>query len=464
MKKKLLFVFSFIFIFAISLFGCGAISLNGGPNIKDTVYGNGSNAVVKGNYLYFSNAYLDYTSLSQGQNEYNKEELKVYGIYRTKLAKNGVVAVDENGNPKNAELLVPLASGFENSGIYICGKYLYYTTVYTEYETGGNTDETKGFLNFERVDLNGQNRKTLSEKGDFKVDCEYSINYVNGTTYITILSDGKITVIRSKNDDTDKYQIASSVSDMCTASQQEIVYNKAEEEVNKYVYYTKTENNKYSLYRKTFANGTEETLINVSSEEITLEAVKNNRVYYKEGNILKSSNFEEDKTSKTYCALSLSENNENGAVEYIILNDTYGYGLDKGIAVLYYSGSNYYLVLYNGVGTSRILLSNDKQITILFATGNKIFYQITENDALYSVDIANGETKTVISKFSSELAYDFDSERVYFFDTVENSNGKLSYLQIALLNNNIYKNENSESVAQYIGVLDSSDVVKKDEK
>lgn len=464
MKKKFIFILSFICIFAISMFGCGAISLSGGPNLKDTVYGNGGNAVVKGNYLYFSNAFVDYEKISQGQNEYNENNsLKIYGIYRTKIASNGAVALDEDGNPKGAELLVPLASGFKNSSLYICGKYLYYTTVYTEYESGGNSSATTGFLNFERVDLNGENRMTLTEKGDFKVDCQYSINYVNGTVYITVLSGNKVTVIKSKNGDTNKYQIASSVEDMCVATQSKIIYNSTEADVNKFVYYTKNNNGEYSLYRKPLNGGEEESLITVSSEEIKLEQIKNGRVYYTQGNILKSSTFEENETPKTYTTIKVSSESESGNVDFAILDDTYGYGLDRGIATVYNAGTQYYIMKNNNDSNDGILVSSASQINILFAEGNKIYYQLAEDEKLYSIDFVTGKKETVITSFSSENAFDYDNERVFFFDTVKDSNEKLSYLQIALLSNNVYKNESGESVAQYIGVLDSSDIKQETE-
>ena len=457
MKKKIIFILSFVFIFAISIFGCGAISLSGGPNLKDTVYGNGGNAVVKGNYLYFSNAFVDYEKISQGQNEYNENNsLKIYGIYRTKIGSNGVVALDEDGNPEGAELLVPLASGFKNSSLYICGKYLYYTTVYTEYESGGNSSATTGFLNFERVDLNGENRMTLTNKGDFKIDCEYSVNYVNGTVYISILSGNKITVIKSKNGDTNKYQIASSVEDMCVAKQSKLAYGDSEKDVNKYVYYTKNNNNEYSLYRKSLNGGEEDVLIPVSNEEIKLEQVKNGRVYYTQGSVLKSSAFEENETPKSYTAIS--SESETGNVDFAILDDTYGFGLDRGVATVYNSGSQYYITIVNNNSDDKIILSSANQINILFTESNKIYYQLSEDEKLYSIDFVTGNKETVITSFSSESAFDYDEERVFFFATVKNSNEKLKYLQIALLSDNVYTNDLGESVAQYIGVLDRSDI------
>ncbi len=466
MKKKILFVISFVLLFAISLFGCGVVNLKDGPDYKDTVYGNGGNAVVKGDYLYFSNAYVDYNTISQGENEYKANNpLKIYGIYRTKLNKQGVVSVNEQGFSQGAELLVPLASGFKNSGIYICDNYLYYTTVYTEFEANGNTDPTKGFLNFERVDLNGENRMELSKKGDFQIGCEYSINYIDGVTYITVLNNEKITVIKSRKGDISKYELASSVKEMAVASQRKNVYGQSVLNFNKYVYYTKMENEEYSLYRKPLTNGKEETLISLSSSEISGLEVKNNRVYFKHDNILKSSSFEENEMPVEYSKLSIvADSSSMGIVDYIALEDTLGYPLDRGVVFVLYTDSGYVLTYKNDN-----LLHSEKQINILFSVGNDVFYQIAEDNALYSVNLQTKTSKKVITEFTANIneegdnyTFDFDSERVYFFAKSTKSNGKLNYLHLALLSNNVYKDDSYQSVAQYVGVLRADDVLAED--
>lgn len=467
MKKKILFVISFVLLFAVSLFGCGVVKLNNGPDYKDTVYGNGGNAVVKGDYLYFSNAFVDYNTISQGENEYKANNpLKIYGIYRIKLNKQGAVSINEEGFSQGAELLVPLASGFENSGLYICDKYLYYTTVYTEFEANGNTDPTKGFLNFERVDLNGENRMELSKKGDFQIGCEYSINYIDGTTYITVLNNEKITVIKSKKGDVSKYELASSVKEMAVATQEKLVYGSSESDVNKYVYYTRTNesNDEYSLFRKPLANGKEEPLINLSSYEISGLEVKNNRIYYKQNNYLKSSTFKDNEVAVQYSDISLVSDSSLGNVDYVILNDSEGYSIDRGVVFVFYTGSEY-LLKHNNFN----LLTSEKQINLLFSVGNEVYYQIAEDSALYSINIENNTSKKVITEFTANVneegdnyTFDYDGDRVFFFAKSTKSNGKLNYLHIALLSNNIYKDDNYQSVAQYVGVLRSDDILVED--
>jgi len=476
LKKKLLLLLSIIFVFTITLFGCGAIDLSGGPKLTDTVYGNGGSAVVKGDYLFFANAFIDYNDLNEGDNKYDKNSSQaIYGIYRTKLV-DGAVELNSNGVPKGAELLVPQVGGYSNAGIYICGNYVYYSTPYTAYEKG-NSQAVKGLLRFERVNLQGQDHLVLSE-GEYKADCEYKINYVNGITYITIFSGENINVIKVKdNGDKSTYELASGVKTMAVASQEKLTYNAKENAINTYVYYTKEDNGNYSLLRKSFSNGNEEILIPVSTNEVKLVKIKNSRVYFTLGDNLFSSTFTANEKYKVYTDLAIKDGATDGIVDYQILDDTYGYAQDRGLIVVYKGSSDYSIMGVNGAGSVVRYLTKSKQINLVLTTGNEIYYQISEDDALYCYNTLQNKERVVISKFvkntettssssegssTSVTTFDYDSERIFFYTTATKSNGKLKYLHIALLNNNVYKNSSNESVGQYIGVLASSDVKSED--
>ena len=186
LKKKLLFLVAILFVFTLSVFGCGGAVLSGGPSLTDTVYGNGGSAVVKGDYLYFANAYYDYNNLGSNDNKYDRDGQlqKNYGIYRIKLNKNGVVDLNGNGTPVGAELLVPQVGGYEKSGLYICGEYLYYTTPYSGYKTG-ESELTKGLLRFEKSKLNGEDHVILSEGEDYSVGCQARLAKLTCTSLLS---------------------------------------------------------------------------------------------------------------------------------------------------------------------------------------------------------------------------------------------------------------------------------------
>ena len=471
MKKKILVLVSILFVFALAAFGCGGISLKGGPSVDDTVYGNGGTSVVKGDYLYFANAYCDYNNLGHNDNKYDeKGELqKKYGIYRTKLNENGVVSVNSDGVPTGAELLVPQVGGHAVSGLYICGNYLYYVTPFTQETNSG--EPNKGRLRFERVKLNGSDHEIITgDDGEFNSECSYSIVYIEGVTYITILQDETLTVYKSKsNGDVTNYQIASSVDEMVAAEQQKIVYNQTESEVNKYVYYTKVNNNIYSLYKKSLNGGEETPLITSSEDVIELVTVKNNRVYFKVNSVLKSSTFIGEENIHTYTNQQIVKDATSGIVDFAILDDTYGYAQNNGIAVVAFDGSKYNVYKVVSPTQSSLVYTSTTQVDILFATGNEIYFQFKSDDdtKLYSLNILNGTEQVVINSLNSNIGsddkvvmnFDYDEDRLFYFATAENSNGNLQYLHMALLNENIFEDSEGNSVGQYVGVLHSSDVV-----
>lgn len=499
-KKKFLWLLALVVICtSCLLFACSPIKLGGGPKSTDTVYGNGGAAVVKGDYLYFANAFKNYEELGVNDNKYNDDSTKSYGIYRVKLNGFGTVDIsdDGKGTPRGAELLVPLIGGYAKSGLYIGGNYLFYTTPYTV-NLSGQSSVTTGYLRFERVKLDGTDRTVLSENA-FTKDCDYNINHIDGTTYITIFgtknpsssnSDNNqntskdIYTIWSKDGSYGEHKITSSASSFATYAQEDIYYNKSINDINKYIYYTKSADSKYSLYRKAISNnGNEEPLIINSSEEIKLITVKNDRVYFKQDNVLYScaskNNFDDINKRTKYTSAVIADDATSGITDYVILEDTAGTPIDRGIIAVRNDNSKYSVAHYNGTSAKALTSfanrhDSSKQINIIFTKGSQIFYTIQddENKILYSYDYTLPDSEdnhsVVIYNFSSSvdeksITFDYDNERVFFFGKVDYSNQKLDYLQFALLEENPYKDSENKSVANYIGKLDAGDIKKEEE-
>ena len=84
MKKKLLSLVIMCFMAVSILFaGCTPKGLTDNPATDANVISNGGMTVVKGDYLYYVNGYIDETSLTTDDNKSGKVEHA--GIYRTKL-------------------------------------------------------------------------------------------------------------------------------------------------------------------------------------------------------------------------------------------------------------------------------------------------------------------------------------------------------------------------------------------
>ena len=446
---------------AICLFGCGVSALSGGPKSNDAVYGNGGFSVVKGDYLYFSNAYFDYNNLSEGENKYDfNSSKKVYGIFRVKLNENRLVNLDEDGVPKGAELMVPQIGAYAYSGLYICGDYLYYTTPFTGNDKG---TYVKGLITFERVNLNRTGHKVIYKTEEYSSSCKYFINYFNGTTYITILNtSSNITLLSVKGENTQTKTIASGVSSIACPEQNNLSNSFSVDDNSRYIYYTKKDGNYYSMYKKSILNPSqrEQLLVGPTTNELELINVKNNRVYFKEDSYVKSSTFEDNSDVKVYSNQQLAGDSETGLKSFYVLNDSNGANVDRGIVGVNYDGSTYSVSIYNGV--SQPLFSNAKQIDILFESNNCIYYQIADDNALYCCDISNpSQTRTIAKEFLTKIdestnVYDFDFDHGFYFNTVESANNTIKYLHMVNLNGLGYENEDGEAIGHYIGVLDAS--------
>lgn len=486
-KRNFLFVFALVFAFSSLLFACNAISLSGGPASTATVFGNGGSAVVKGDYIYFANAYYDYTDLdSVNDNQYDSGNgVTAYAIYRAKLGDDGKVVLNDDGEPQNVDILSYNIGGYAYSGLYICGDYLYYTTPYSAQTSGSDTELVQGLVRFERVKLNGTQHQILYKTTSYSSDSGYNIVYVDGTTYITVLDDDKnLVLITCTSSNVTEKTVSTDVLTFATFEQTNIVYNETVDSVNTYVYFTKQndDNDEYELYRQAFSSTTAEKIA-VSSNELDLVAVKNDRVYFTNNSVLYSTvNGYTD--VKCYSTLSVSSDDTAGTiVDYEILDDSVGTSLDRGILGVYYDGTNYSFWIYNGYGDGtqatrvNVSVSDSTLEPTLYATqDNEFYFSLTTTDdddndvtTLYIQDftltyenskfvLSNLGTPTaLIEDFSAEVdddttLFDFDTERIFVYESVDDSD--TLYLKMFMINETPYTDDDDNAMGQYVGVLD----------
>ena len=173
LKKKLFALLTFIFVVSLVLLACDPIRLNGVPKASATVYGNGGSAVVKDNYVYFANSYIDYDDLGINDNKYEASSGQViHAIYRTTLNEFGKLNLDDDDKPQNVELVTYCIGGYAYSGLYICGDYLYYSTPYSSANNDGGVN--KGNVRFERVKLDGTGREVIHNCTTYSSDSSLS--------------------------------------------------------------------------------------------------------------------------------------------------------------------------------------------------------------------------------------------------------------------------------------------------
>ena len=456
LKKRLVLLLSFVFIFAAILFACDPIKLRDVPAYNATVYGNGGSAVVKGDYIFFANAYIDMSTLTNNDNKYDAgSKQTLYAIYRAKL---------DEGEPKHVEMLTFNVGGYAYSGLYICGEYLYYTTPYTQQDAGGQAKT--GLMRFERVRLDGTGREVVHSVATYDSNSDYDIVYIDGSTYICFVDSAKkLSVIECRGGNTLKHiNVASDVTGMKLYEQNDIAYNEATADAYKYVYYTtKDSSNIYRLCRRTLKGAEESDILDSSTDEITLVTVKNNRVYYVKGGILTSKGFGLADLTKTYSSISVntaSSATQNTITNYIVLDDD-----SEGIVGVYYDGATYSLKAFKNSNTSAVDLGiqSSSAITILATIDSDIYYQISGDNALYKTSLSfpnfvptASEPVTVAPNFvmsgdNAKSKLDFDHYRFYVYESNNSSTEK--YLTMYMVSGAPYLDESDNIVGQHIGKL-----------
>lgn len=457
---------------SVALFACNPIKLNTVPSASATIYGNGGSAVVKGDYIYFANAYVDYNNLGINDNRYDeKSQQVIYGIYRVSVNEYGKVELDENDKPKNVEIVTYNIGGYAYSGLYICGDYLYYSTPYTTAEEDGSV--THGRVRFERVKLDGTNREIVYSCANYDEDSDYDIVYIDGTTYITI-KDGSnaLIVVKCRGNNIYKYTINSSVTSFAVYNQRDIVYGETLSDMYNYAYYTvKDSNDKYNMYRKKLDNlGSEELILNLQSDEIKLVSVQNERVYYTLDSKLFSVSYTHDNfVTKRYASISIEEGGSSSSTitSYQILEDR---NMDLGIVAVYYDGSNYSLKLFNN-SIKDLGISFSSSITLLGSQDGELYYQVSGDDSLYAtslsfnavgvdVEVTAQEPREICPSFSmsgdnAKSKFDFDKDRIFVYSQVDGETNN-KYLTMYMINNQ-YRDEDDNVIGHYVGVLSGED-------
>ena len=460
-----------IFMFSAMLFACNAIKLQNGPDANATVYGNGGSAVVKGDYIYFANAYIASSELGNNDNQYDKKSKQtIYGIYRSKLDTDGNVILNDDGVPQGAEILTYNVGGFEQAQIYICGEWLYYTTPYTV--KGSDGADITGLVRFDRIKLDGTSHEQLSSNGEdgYTIECKFDVVYVGGATYIVISNEsGDINIIKCQGGKISRYSLATGTSSYVVASQNVLQSNVTRSDVENYLYYVKEAGSAYEIVRKSLSGGDEKSVL-ISSNQPTLVEMKNGRVYYTLDNQLYSTT--DGATQKGYFSLPLKSDDKTSEVisTYVILDDADG--LDRGVIAVYYDGTNYSMLYENGDGYQTISTVEEgtNEITIIASQRDEIYYQIADSDDLYMIrlTLALKNSKFVIDEVGSPTViassfttkngdyaiYDFDLEHFYVYEQVESS--QLQYLKMYSIHLP-KKDSDGKVIGQYIGLLSESD-------
>ena len=136
-------------VFTIGLAACGDNQDNFTyPTASMQTYGNGGLSVQKGDYLYFVNGYQSADNMTEKNASYHVGALMI-----VKLDENGNLVLNDEGllGDDYYRVMSDKLCGFEATGLYIFGDYLYFTSPCQENEAGTDGKWPKARVDFYRI-------------------------------------------------------------------------------------------------------------------------------------------------------------------------------------------------------------------------------------------------------------------------------------------------------------------------
>ena len=283
MKKFIYSLIAILICCTCVLSACGgAKGLPDNPPTNAPISGNGGYAVVKGDYLYYTNGFVEnYTSTYNNTHSNDFGNTTFGAIYRTKLV-NGEVQYNEDGTLVKTELVVPKLVGYEKGGFYIFGDYIYYATPHMEKQKDGTL--RNDLVDFNRIKIDGtDNKEKLYVSATSVTNDNWRMYSANGNVYIVVAetADGNTTLksiaINAKGKASARV-LASNVTSYA------LYEGTVDSDSVKYVYYTKAKTSGQGniLNKVNFVNGAVVELNNATNNttEFTILAYRNHKIYF----------------------------------------------------------------------------------------------------------------------------------------------------------------------------------------
>lgn len=422
MKKKLALIVICLLCVVTLVTGCKPIKLDSVP-LEDTVYGNGSYVVRKGDYVYFTRSYVDGTTLTKNDNKEGK--VTDSAIYRTKLV-DGKVQVDDKGAVSSYELVVSKVAGHEDTNLYIFDDYLYYSTPNMEYDPNtGTLQATLGYLDICRIKLDGTENERLYSTERYDTTTAFYKVFKIGTKVYAIVFDGtNVVKVEVDGEKVKSSVLVENVSDVMMRDFDNYVYteNNVVSQFDKCIYYTRelneddgyitTEGKGNKIGRVDIVNGTKVELSNPEHFTYKLLDVKEGYVFYQKNDLVYANDFARALNSEIQIT-------KTSAYSVVAVLDTVknGDAFDIQGVVVNFESKSFIIKGYEGEELiSKKLL--DIELTPKFIEGNYIYY--VDEAKLKRFDFTQDEIESEIvtedeNYDSDKFAGEFDNECIYIF-------------------------------------------------
>lgn len=415
------------------LTGCATVG-----NIKNSsselIY-NGNSAVMVDGYLYYGNAFSDYTTFSSDGDYKSGAKLSYLARLNTNDELN---ATSKDYSPKSVEKVSEEVAGQKNSFMFVLGDYIYYATPNRQRIKGddGSSDFKFEYTSFFRSKLNGDKKDkfytTDGEITDLEV-VKYDDKY-----YIVVLAGEKLTKIQLGNK-LSITEIASDVTSVAIPKTRQNGVSTSTFDWNGYVYYTtdKTDEDNSDISgsivkRLSISGGDAETIEGSWKNARTIEFIgrEEDMLFYTmtgdKTEVFASDVSSDSATSKNFVSNQKKFYSASTISDITLIsteNKDYGYIFTTSAGTLMHvtkDGKFGVVTLTNGDDT----LSSYK---LLFVNGRTIYLSTTTG--IFSADLSalfNGTATTAtyttivtMTAIYDETLYAYDGKYIYYYAQLE---------------------------------------------
>lgn len=428
MKKRIKYIFALLLCLCFVLSGCSTnLDLP-----KGEIDSQGGAVVCIGNYVYYANTFVDYSSLSGDAN--TDSTTKQNALYRLKTDDFGNTTKDDDELIENIEKVKEKIAGFNNSNMFIVGNYLYFTSPNTHKDKEGK--DLFNLTTLFRIKLDGSDFKeilsTKTTQGEF-----YLVTGEN--PYLLIYDNEEISKLEIKEKLSSAKVLASDVQSTIFPKE----YGKLD-----YVYYTKdistddqtyglSGNKLYSLNTKT---GTSSEIQRDEQQTLTLVAYEFGNLYYKK---LKNN-------TTYYYSNTMQSSFEAGEKQLTVINETSSSVISDFTPI---NKDNYVFKWSSKLMLNKesALVSEDATIELVY--GDYVYYSTSKG--IYRISYKDKKVQTVIEQENiKQGAMEIAGEYLYYYAQTTNNSSNTYYCHRA--NNKII--ETGRTSAECIAEVLAEDI------
>ena len=382
--------------------GSGMAKFQENPAVTDDVYGNGSLAVTKGEYLYFVNGYISYSSVGDKNNGTGDSEYA--SLYRVKLDANGHVVendkeYDEDGKEifdetqgiKDVDILCKKVVGFESMGLYIFGDYIYFATPNNEKDSSLNMQTSLVDFCRTKIDRSSGIEKLYTTTAD-NTKVSYAMYQVDNEVVLLVKDDAKLIACKIINGKSQGYRVIensiTSVAFPKYSSSTDVVTD-----LDKSVYYTRAiDSSKDSEKDLTGGNVLCKLLIkDLSTEKLRADNKTTYSVLSTNGNFVavsKTNNDLEDTLSgEVFAITNFAKESTDKQISKNAYTTILPVATDLGLQIIAYDSTNKAIYKLNGVASDAQNIYTG-EATLVKVEGDYVYF--IASSQLYRVNYVQG--------------------------------------------------------------------------